>query len=91
LIPLTVFVFASKKSAKQSPPIPVELGCVTFKAAAVATAASAAFPPCCKILIPISEANGCTIRKYSSHFLKYELPDWRKLRLGDHRLAIVFQ
>lgn len=32
--------------------LPVEHGSVTFNAAAVATAASAALPPCCKILIP---------------------------------------
>lgn len=38
--------------------IPVDVGCVTFKAAATATAASAAFPPFFKIERPASAANG---------------------------------
>lgn len=48
----TFFVFASKYNAKASPPIPVEYGSTTFKVAATATAASAAFPPYYKILTP---------------------------------------
>ena len=43
-----------------SPPIPVELGCVTLRAAATATAASAAFPPRFKISKPTSAASGYT-------------------------------
>ena len=38
--------------------MPVEQGCVTFKAAATATAASAAFPPFFSIEIPAFAANG---------------------------------
>ena len=39
------FAVASQKRAKTSPPMPVDVGSVTFRAAAIATAASAAFPP----------------------------------------------
>lgn len=38
--------------------LPVDVGCVTFKAAATATAASAAFPPASRIRIPACAANG---------------------------------
>lgn len=44
---------------KQSPPIPVEVGWSTLRAAAIATAASAALPPSCSILTPIVLASGC--------------------------------
>ena len=41
-----------------SPPIPVMFGSVTLSTAAMAMAASAAFPPRFKISSPVSEANG---------------------------------
>jgi hypothetical protein len=46
----------SKYNTKQSPPIPVDIGSVTLRAAATATAASIAFPPFFKIDKPISDA-----------------------------------
>jgi hypothetical protein len=39
----------------------VEVGSVTFKAAAQATAASAAFPPLERISIPAAVAKGCDV------------------------------
>lgn len=39
--------------------MPVDIGSVTLSAAATATAASAAFPPISRILIPALEARGC--------------------------------
>src|SRR5512143_373834 len=42
-----------------SPPIPVEVGSLTFSAAATATAASAALPPRDRISIPAATASGC--------------------------------
>src|SRR5688500_11500455 len=40
------------------PPIPDMYGSATFNAAAVATAASTAFPPACRIRIPATDASG---------------------------------
>src|SRR5512142_1235350 len=42
-----------------SPPIPVEVGSVTLRAAATATAASAALPPRDRISTPAAAASGC--------------------------------
>src|SRR5207244_3322281 len=58
---VTFFDLPSKYSAKQSPPIPVEAGSVTFRTAAVATAASAAFPPSRKIASPACAAGGLLV------------------------------
>ncbi len=55
---LTSFVSASKKRQKQSPPMPVLVGSVTLRAAAVATAASAALPPSWRTPTPAMEARG---------------------------------
>ncbi len=41
-----------------SPPIPVDVGSVTFRAAPAATAASAAFPPFARISRPAAVASG---------------------------------
>ena len=38
---------------------PVEQGSVTFSAAATATAASAALPPCCRIRMPACNPLAC--------------------------------
>lgn len=45
--------------AKQSPPMPVEHGSVTFSAAAMATQASTQLPPERNTRKPTSDANGC--------------------------------
>src|SRR5699024_6200840 len=44
--------------ANRSPPIPLDVGSTTVKQAAVAMAASTAFPPFFKIVIPASAASG---------------------------------
>ena len=49
LIPWIVASWALKYRHMASPPKPQENGCVTFRAAAMATQASAAFPPCFRI------------------------------------------
>jgi hypothetical protein len=59
LIPWTLPVSALKNSAKASPPIPVDNGSTNPRVAAMATAASAAFPPRCRIWIPAAVASGC--------------------------------
>ncbi len=51
-------VDASKCSAKQSPPMPVEHGSVTLSTAAMATAASAAVPPSSSTRRPARLARG---------------------------------
>ena len=43
---------------KASPPIPVMFGSVTLSTAAMAMAASTAFPPRFRMSRPVSEANG---------------------------------
>jgi hypothetical protein len=52
--------FAHTK-ANASPPMPLEVGSTTVRAAAVAIAASTAFPPCCMIVIPACAAIGCEV------------------------------
>ena len=49
---------ASKTRAKQSPPMPVDIGSTTLSMAAVATAASAALPPAIRMRRPAMAARG---------------------------------
>jgi hypothetical protein len=73
--PLRAVMFldlASKKSAKQSPPRPVDAGSVTLRAAAVAMAASAALPPFIRMERPAWLANG---------WLEATMP--RRAKMGD--------
>ena len=44
-----------------SPPMPLVIGSVTFRAALAATAASKALPPCIKIRRPAIEASDCVV------------------------------
>jgi hypothetical protein len=48
-------------SAKASPPIPLDVGSTTVNAAAAATAASMALPPCCRVDNPACAAYGCDV------------------------------
>src|SRR5699024_10062710 len=48
-------------SANASPPIPFEVGSTTVRQAAVATAASMAFPPFRRISRPACDASGCDV------------------------------
>lgn len=47
--------------ANASPPIPLEVGSTTVRQAAVAMAASMAFPPFFRISSPACAANGCDV------------------------------
>lgn len=58
LTALTSLLLASKNRQKTSPPMPVHDGSVTLRAAAVATAASAALPPSARISSPAWVASG---------------------------------
>ena len=49
-----------KMSMKPPPPIPHDVGLTTPAASDVATAASTALPPCCRMRIPASDANRCS-------------------------------
>src|SRR5207253_8531211 len=53
-------------SAKQSPPIPVDIGSVTQRTAAAASAASAAFPPRSSIRRPARVASGWLVATIAS-------------------------
>ena len=53
--------------------MPVEVGSVTFKAAATATAASAALPPRERISMPAAAASGCEAANEGLHAEQFEL------------------